>query len=178
MVFLTPRIKCLRSPVLPYFKRMSSSPGTTAPLILSTAEFQRLETKPVLLDASWHMPASPRKPRDEFRKKRIQGASGYLDLDEVASPNEHGFKHMMPSERVFADACGKYNEPVHSNYYRLIYLWRRKVWDHTVFSCRPLRHSRSVFLSSRFIYVSRFRCVCSPRISMIFLTVIQRTYQL
>jgi len=58
-----------------------------------------------LLDASWHMPNSPRKAREEFLTKRVNGAN-FLDLDEVASPNDHGLKHMMPKERVFADACG------------------------------------------------------------------------
>ncbi|KAF8845407.1 Rhodanese-like protein [Paxillus ammoniavirescens] len=57
-----------------------------------------------VLDASWFMPNSPRKPLQEFQEKRIPGAQ-FLDLDEVASPHELGLKHMMPSERVFADAC-------------------------------------------------------------------------
>lgn len=51
------------------------------------------------------MPNAPRKPREEFLSKRIQNAT-FLDLDEVASPNELGLKHMMPEEHVFADACG------------------------------------------------------------------------
>lgn len=51
------------------------------------------------------MPNSPRKPHEEFLSKRLRGAK-FLDLDEVASPNELGLKHMMPHERVFADACG------------------------------------------------------------------------
>ncbi|KAG6911777.1 hypothetical protein DXG01_000023 [Tephrocybe rancida] len=51
------------------------------------------------------MPNSPRRPREEFLSKRIPGAQ-FLDLDEVASPHELGLKHMMPQERVFADACG------------------------------------------------------------------------
>ncbi|KAI6153304.1 Rhodanese-like domain-containing protein [Pisolithus tinctorius] len=57
-----------------------------------------------VLDASWYMPNSPRKPQEEFNKKRIPGAQ-FLDLDQVASPHELGLKHMMPSESVFAAAC-------------------------------------------------------------------------
>ncbi|KAI6005085.1 Rhodanese-like domain-containing protein [Pisolithus orientalis] len=57
-----------------------------------------------VLDASWFMPNSPRKPQEEFNKKRIPGAQ-FLDLDQVASPHELGLKHMMPSESVFAAAC-------------------------------------------------------------------------
>lgn len=51
------------------------------------------------------MPNSPRRPSEEFQKKRIPGAQ-FLDLDEVASPHELGLKHMIPSGRQFADACG------------------------------------------------------------------------
>lgn len=54
------------------------------------------------------MPNSPRRPFQEFREKRIPGAR-FLDLDEVASPHGLGLKHMMPSERVFADACGLFS---------------------------------------------------------------------
>ncbi|KAG6902817.1 hypothetical protein C0995_011304 [Termitomyces sp. Mi166 len=53
------------------------------------------------------MPNSPRQPRQEFISKRIPGAR-FLDLDEVSSPHELGLKHMMPEERVFADACEKF----------------------------------------------------------------------
>lgn len=59
-----------------------------------------------ILDASWFMPNSPRNASQEFIEKRIPG-SRYLDLDEVAAPNELGLKHMMPSAEVFSDALGK-----------------------------------------------------------------------
>lgn len=57
------------------------------------------------IDASWHMPNSPRKAHAEFLKKRLPKAR-FLDLDQVASPNEMGLKHMMPEGRVFAEFCG------------------------------------------------------------------------
>jgi thiosulfate/3-mercaptopyruvate sulfurtransferase len=60
-----------------------------------------------ILDASWYMPNSPRNPADEYLSKRIPGAQ-YLDLDEVASPHELGLKHMMPKERLFAEACERF----------------------------------------------------------------------
>ncbi|KNZ71476.1 Putative 3-mercaptopyruvate sulfurtransferase [Termitomyces sp. J132] len=81
-----------------------------APLLLAPKQAHSLknENKNVsFLDASWFMPDSPRRPRQEFISKRIPGAQ-FLDLDEVSSPHELGLKHMMPEERVFADACEKF----------------------------------------------------------------------
>jgi len=60
-----------------------------------------------ILDVTWFMPNSPRNAREEFAKTRIPGAQ-YLDLDEVASDNEMGLKHMMPSSQQFREACGKF----------------------------------------------------------------------
>ena len=83
-------------------KAMSTS---ATPLLLSPAHLHALPSTDVaILDASWFMPNSERKPRDEFLSKRIPG-SRYLDLDVVASHHELGLKHMMPNGRVFADAC-------------------------------------------------------------------------
>ncbi|KAG6334929.1 hypothetical protein ID866_4171 [Astraeus odoratus] len=86
-----------------------SSPMSTAapvPYLLSPSQLRvSLSSGGVsLLDASWFMPNSPRNPYEEFVKKRIPGAH-FLDLDKVASPHELGLKHMMPTERLFADAC-------------------------------------------------------------------------
>jgi len=86
-----------------YRRAMTSS---ATPLLLSPSQFQDLSPSGnvCLLDASWHMPNSPRKARDEFLSKRVGGAK-FLDLDEIASPSELGLMHMMPNETVFADAC-------------------------------------------------------------------------
>lgn len=84
-------------------------PPSETPLVLSPKQLQDLVLtgEPVkVLDASWFMPNSPRKGLPEFLSKRIPGAQ-FLDLDEVASPHDLGLKHMMPTERVFADACGE-----------------------------------------------------------------------
>lgn len=83
----------------------------TTPLLLSPSQLQQLlpsptDTKQVsILDSSWFMPNSPRRANEEFQEKRVPGAQ-FLDLDEVSSIHELGLKHMIPSERHFADACG------------------------------------------------------------------------
>jgi len=80
--------------------------GDNCPLVLSPRQLNDLrgDTGVSVVDASWFMPGSPRKPKEEFLKKRIQGAR-FLDLDEVASQHVLGLKHMMPSSEVFAKAC-------------------------------------------------------------------------
>lgn len=85
----------------------SSSGPSLTPFLLSPAQLKdlRSSTETVVLDASWHMPNSPRKAKDEFFQKRIPNAR-YLDLDEVASPHGLGLKHMLPTGEIFAQACG------------------------------------------------------------------------
>lgn len=99
-----------RSAALPRFlssRLMSSAFGAHVPLVLTPRQLQDIapSSNVAVLDASWHMPNSPRNAREEFAKKRIPGAQ-YLDLDEVASQHELGLKHMMPSPDAFAQACG------------------------------------------------------------------------
>ena len=62
--------------------------------------------KVVTVDASWHMPNSPRRGNEEYKAKHLPGAR-FLDLDAVASSHELGLKHMMPSPEQFAKACGE-----------------------------------------------------------------------
>ena len=83
--------------------------SSAASLLVTPSQLRDLSSSEnvCILDASWHMPNSPRNAREEFLSKRIKGAN-FLDLDEVSSPNDLGLKHMMPEERVFADACGMY----------------------------------------------------------------------
>ena len=80
------------------------------PLVLSPSDVSQVaqSAKVAFLDASWHMPNSPRNARRDFLSKHIPGAR-YLDLDEVASPHELGLKHMMPSGEVFAAYCGTFD---------------------------------------------------------------------
>jgi hypothetical protein len=77
------------------------------PLLVTPNALQQLRSSADvnILDASWFMPNTPRNASKEFIEKRIPDAR-YLDLDEVAAPSELGFKHMMPSTQVFADALG------------------------------------------------------------------------
>ncbi|KZT74824.1 Rhodanese-like protein [Daedalea quercina L-15889] len=79
--------------------------GDACPLTLTPSQLRGLEPASVsVLDASWHMPASPRNARREWLQMRIPGAR-FLDLDAVASEHPLGLKHMMPSPEVFAHAC-------------------------------------------------------------------------
>lgn len=97
-------------------KATLSTTARTAPYLLSPAQLRASlnqnenvkENKIVPIDASWFMPNlnPPRNPKEEFEARRLPGAR-FLDLDEVASPNELGLKHMMPSGEVFARACGE-----------------------------------------------------------------------
>lgn len=94
-------------PLRPFTVRAMSS--TTGPLVLSPSQahalIQSKNPSVRLLDATWFMPNSARNAREEFASRRLPGAQ-FLDLDAVASPHPLGLKHMMPTERVFADACG------------------------------------------------------------------------
>lgn len=86
---------------------MARSITSKTPLLVTPNALQQLRSSADvnILDASWFMPNTPRNASKEFIEKRIPDAR-YLDLDEVAAPSELGFKHMMPSTQVFADALG------------------------------------------------------------------------
>ncbi|KAF8521477.1 Rhodanese-like domain-containing protein [Gautieria morchelliformis] len=80
-----------------------------APLLLTPSQASRLSPqKTIFIDASWVMPNSPRKPKEEFTAFRIPTAR-FLDIDEVASHTDEGsrlgLRHMMPDPQVFAQAC-------------------------------------------------------------------------
>lgn len=83
--------------------------GDPCPLVLSPRQLRDIQVSDPsslsILDASWHMPNSPRKANAEFLQKHIPGAR-LLNLDKVASPHDLGLMHMMPSGKVFAEACG------------------------------------------------------------------------
>ena len=82
----------------------SFSSKNVAPLLVSPSNVTR---DAIFVDASWHMPNSPRKTREEFLKKRLPQAR-LLDLDEVAKEHKLGLKHMIPDPEVFAKFCGEY----------------------------------------------------------------------
>ena len=87
--------------------------GENCPLVVTPTQLRFLKVQQsepadlVVLDASWHMPNSPRRGSEEFKARHLPGAR-FLDLDEVASLHELGLKHMMPSPEQFAKACGVY----------------------------------------------------------------------
>ncbi|KAI0343903.1 Rhodanese-like protein [Trametopsis cervina] len=89
--------------------RGTHSHGANSPFVLSPQQVSDLKKYSsgndlVLLDASWHMPNSPRSAIKDFEEKHLPDARR-LDLDEVASPHELGLKHMLPSSETFAKAC-------------------------------------------------------------------------
>jgi thiosulfate/3-mercaptopyruvate sulfurtransferase len=56
----------------------------------------------VVVDCSWHMPASGRSGREEYLKAHIPGAR-FLDIDEVADRSNPA-PHMLPSAADFGQA--------------------------------------------------------------------------
>ena len=56
----------------------------------------------VLVDASWHMPATGRDGRAEYLERHIPGAR-FLDIDEL-SDRSNPAPHMLPSKEEFAGA--------------------------------------------------------------------------
>lgn len=85
--------------------------GDYAPLVITPAQLhdqlkakQADGTDVVVLDASWHMPNSPRKGAEEFPRAHLPSAR-FIDIDAVSTP--HPFvPHMMPDPATFASACG------------------------------------------------------------------------
>lgn len=75
--------------------------------LITTAELARAlqgDHPPVVLDASWHMPATGRSGAAEFAERHIPTAR-FFDIDAIrdsASP----YPHMMPAEKHFAQALG------------------------------------------------------------------------
>ena len=59
----------------------------------------------VVVDASWHMPASGRNGRDEYLQAHIPGAR-FLDIDEV-SDRSAALPHMLPSAAEFGAAMAR-----------------------------------------------------------------------
>jgi len=97
-----------RSTVLSFRRFMSTT--KPAPLLLSPGEVVKLPQDIIFVDATWVMPNSPRKPKEEFAAFRLPRAR-FLDIDEVATHTEEGAKiglrHMMPPAELFANTCGK-----------------------------------------------------------------------
>jgi thiosulfate/3-mercaptopyruvate sulfurtransferase len=56
----------------------------------------------IILDGSWHMPATGRDPAKEFAAGHIPGAR-FFDIDAIAD-QDSGLPHMLPSPQDFATA--------------------------------------------------------------------------
>lgn len=56
----------------------------------------------VIVDASWHMPATGRSGHDEYLKAHIPGAM-FFDIDAISDPSS-GLPHMLPTETLFTGA--------------------------------------------------------------------------
>jgi thiosulfate/3-mercaptopyruvate sulfurtransferase len=56
----------------------------------------------VVVDSSWHMPASGRSGRDEYQRAHIPGAR-FLDIDEI-SDRSNPAPHMLPTAEEFGAA--------------------------------------------------------------------------
>ncbi|TFK88564.1 Rhodanese-like protein [Polyporus arcularius HHB13444] len=87
--------------------------GDNCPLVVSPAQLHNLKASQpspadlVVLDASWHMPNSPRKADSEYLARHIPSAR-FLDIDRVASPHPLSLPHMMPDPKTFVEACSKF----------------------------------------------------------------------
>lgn len=62
--------------------------------------------KVVLVDGSWHMPASKRNPYQEFKQQHIRTAR-FFDVDRVADTTTTNLPHMLPSKGQFDEEVGK-----------------------------------------------------------------------
>lgn len=57
-------------------------------------------TNLVVLDASWHMPATGRDGEEEWRSERIPGA-GFFDFDRRICDRDSSLPHMLPDAELF-----------------------------------------------------------------------------
>ena len=80
---------------------------TTATRLVSTDWLASHLGEPglVIVDGSWHMPASGRKGHEEYLKAHIPGAV-FFDIDTIADLSS-GLPHMLPSEDAFATAVSR-----------------------------------------------------------------------
>lgn len=72
--------------------------------LITPEALRALGTEGVVIDASWHMPASRRNARAEFEAGHIPGAV-FFDLD-AASDHSSALPHMLPTPEAFAEVMG------------------------------------------------------------------------
>ncbi|KAI0639189.1 Rhodanese-like protein [Trametes polyzona] len=91
------------------FRSYATMFGDHCPLVITPAQLHGMKDKQsdlVVLDASWHMPNSPRKGAEEYPRVHLPGAR-FIDVDEVATPHPFQLPHMMPDSTTFANACAR-----------------------------------------------------------------------
>lgn len=80
-------------------------PASVPPLVTASWLHKALRRPDVVvLDASWHMPATQRDGAGEFELGHIPGAS-FFSIDSVADPGS-SLPHMVPTAEAFAEAVG------------------------------------------------------------------------
>lgn len=67
----------------------------------------------IILDASWHMPASGRSGKQEWRRQRLPGAR-FFDFDQDIRDKASSLPHMLPDEAHFAEAVARLGIGNHS----------------------------------------------------------------
>ncbi len=77
---------------------MLQSPLVSADWLSEKLDDQNL----IILDASWHMPATGRKADEEFKQQHIPGAR-FFDIDAVCDASEP-FPHTVPTVDIFEKA--------------------------------------------------------------------------
>lgn len=118
--------------------------GQNVPLVVTSPQLQSMmaaQSSPddlVVLDASWHMPNSPRKADEEFLASHIPSAR-FLEIDRVASPHPLSLPHMMPDSQTFVNACCKNTPTNPRNAFVEKDILRSRVWDHPQNTCRHVR---------------------------------------
>ena len=60
------------------------------------------DSSPILLDASWYLPAAKRNAEAEYRAAHLPGAQ-FFNIDAICD-SQSIYPHMLPSEEVFTDA--------------------------------------------------------------------------
>jgi thiosulfate/3-mercaptopyruvate sulfurtransferase len=77
-----------------------------ASLVLTPKELKALlPGEAIPIDVTWFMPNVSRDASSEYSQNRLPGAR-FWSLDRIASQHPLGLAHMMPSDDMFANACG------------------------------------------------------------------------
>ncbi|KAG0314721.1 hypothetical protein BGZ99_007889 [Dissophora globulifera] len=78
----------------------------TVPLLLSVTELKNQLGGPVVVDGSWHMPASGRDPVKEFKENGHIPGARYFDIESIKDKTS-SLPHMMPTAEQFATQVGQ-----------------------------------------------------------------------